>query len=555
MRFPVSWMLGVVAAALSLVSAAHLAHARADVSTGPNGEIRVGGKPFLPIMAHNQPVHLWPKLMELGINTFAANARPQPQSTVAGFLAAAEAHHVYVMLSPYWIEAEGEQAMEAVKKSPRVLALRYPDEPDVTHKESDIKVDAPGSRQDRREPLCLMFDGNVATRGVMRPVRGFAMTVAVPEQYMTVEGGERQPPTVTRLAVMQHSTHGWLTLPKQVQFLAEGREILTTRLSDRHAVMQTFDLPRPVPMRTLTVKVLDVHRRREAWGAWSELQALAPNGTNVLQSDVRDVPRYTPATVAADCARWRKTYALPIVVGTTCRFARIPTLETERRGLSLKDYQTLHAGSDMAITNLFPLNWNGRPVTLDSHVLKQLSAIAGPRKPVAIWVAPGLPNPERAPSGARAPSPAELRANVLLNLIHGARMVPWFTQTVTKGDFRFIDIPAENAAEMKRISNVAGRLAEALAGPEADGPMWAMEKPQTDIVQPPRNQMVRAGPDGSKYLFVVNASGAPVRATLRLAKDQSFEPQLPQEFLLRNRGGLVRATFPPWYAQVHRIGR
>jgi len=553
MRFPVRCTLCIVAALLPCAPAGD--RAGAAVQTGPNGEIRVDGRPFLPIMAHNQPVDLWPTLIELGVNTFAANARPRPDSTVAAYLAAAEKHHVYVMLSPHWIEAEGREAIDAVKRSSRVLTLRYPDEPDLTHKESDIRIDAPEAREDPARPLCMLFDGAPATRGALSPVKGFAMTVGVPERYMSVVGDERRPPVVARLAVMQHNADGWLTLPKRVQFLADGKELLTAELSDRHAVMQTFRLPKPVAVSALTVKVLDVHQRREAWGAWSELQALTADGTNVLQAEVRDVPRYAAATVAADCARWRKAYGLPILVGTTSRFAAIPTLETQRRPLPLTDYQTYHSAGDMAITNLFPLNWNGRPVTLDCHVLNQLSAIVGPRKPVAVWMAPGLPNPERAPSGARAPSPAELRANVVLNLIHGARMVPWFTQSWPKGTFKFVDVPAENAAEMKRIAAAAGRLAAALSCPEVEGPLWTLENVETDVAQPPRCQMVRKAADGSKYLFLVNATDRPVQATLELANGESLVPLLPQDFLLGRKGGTVRATFPPWYAQVYRIGR
>lgn len=47
-----------------------------DVETGNNRELRVNGKPFLPIMSWAQPPGNYPLLRELGFNTHAGNADP-----------------------------------------------------------------------------------------------------------------------------------------------------------------------------------------------------------------------------------------------------------------------------------------------------------------------------------------------------------------------------------------------------------------------------------------------------------------------------------------------
>lgn len=548
---------GVLAAAMATVVALIGGIAAADeITLGDDGLFRVSGKPFLPVMALNQPTDTWADLAALGVNTFVAESRPTPQTTVKQYLEAAEKLKVYVVLPPAWIEQDGAEAAAAVAASQRVLAIGYGGRPDRMHAESEARVEAAEARVDPERPLGLLFDDDPNTWTILEPVRGFALTVRVSESAMRRRGPDLEPPVVTRVAVMQRDAAGFLSQPRTVQILDDGRELVTIELKNADGVLQKFDLPKPTAVRSLTAKVLAVHEGRDPRGAWSELQLLAADGTNVLASPVRYVSEGEADAVAAECLKLRGQWKRPVLVTTTPAFARLPLVGDMPHSPGRAYYQRALSECDAAMTTLLPLDSGGRPVTLDAALLQQLTDLGARPKCLGVWMAAGLPHPERAVGGARAASPMELRANVLLSLVNGARMVPYVTQRLTAGNTAAVDIPEGNRAEMKRLAAVLPRLAEILAMPAGEGPSWDIAMGQPAAVFPPRWQMVRRGPDGSRYLWVVNPTSRTAEATLDLAGGSIAERLFDDATVpVASDGRTARVTLPPWYAEVCRVAR
>jgi len=526
----------------------------ASVTLGTDGRFRRDGQPMLPVLALNQPLDTWPELMALGVNTFVAERRPTPKTTVQQYLDAAERLQAYVILPATWIEED--RAAEAVAASARVLAVSPDARPDHIRPCSDAVAEAPEARLNPDQPLGLLFDGDDKTWVPLDPVRGFAITVNVSPSAMAVRGDELVPPTVSRVAIMQRKTSEFLSQPKSAQILLDGHDQMTVELTTADGRLQQFDLPQPVAARSLTVKVLSVHDGRDAHGAWAELQLLTADGTNVLASPLRYQPQREADAVAAECRELRRRWKLPVMVTVTPALAALPTLEAPAHPPGRPYYRRALSECDLAMVALLPLDLGGKPVTLDALLLKQMVDLNTQPKCFGAWIAVGCPHPERALSGARAPSPLEIRAGVLLSLLNGAAVLPYFTLRQTPGNEAPVDIPETNREELKRLAALMPRLAEILALPAGEGPCWTMPIEPSPVPQPPVWQAVRRGEDGSRHLLVVNPTDRPVEATLdlggwRISSRLFDDRSVP----VRSEGGIVRTTMPPWYAEVYTIAK
>jgi hypothetical protein len=522
------------------------------VTLGEDGRFRRDGKPMLPVLALNQPVDAWPELMALGVNTFVAERRPTPKTTVQQYLKTAERLQAYVILPAAWIDED--KAAEAVAASTRVLAVSPEARPDHIRLQSDAVAEAPEARFNAEQPLSLLFDGDEKTWVALDPVRAFAVTVNVSKSAMTLRGDELVPPVVSRVGVMQRKTTEFLSQPKSVEILLDGHSQMTAELATADGRLQQFDLPQPVAARSLTVKVLSVHDGRDSTGAWAELQLLTADGTNVLASPVRYQPQREADAVAAECRQLRQRWKLPVMVTVTPALATLPTLEPPPHSPGRAYYRRALSECDLATTSLLPLDLGGKSITLDSLLLKQMTDLDARPKCFGTWIAVGCPHPERALSGARAPSPMEVRAAVVLSLLNGAAVVPYFTQRLTPGQEAPVDVPDMNRDEMKRLAALMPRLAEIVALPDGQGPRWAMATEPSPVPQPPVRQTVRQDVDGAVYLLVVNPTDRPVEAALdmggpRVSSRLFDDPTVP----VRIDAGTARTTMPPWYAEVYKL--
>jgi hypothetical protein len=115
----------------------------AKVTVGEHGELRVNGKPFLPLFVWLQPIENFEMLQALGINTFMAEGGGN--ASAAQFLDALKARGM-------WGIIHARQANYALKNHPALLTWMFGDEPDMAARAEqpaaakDAKPEAPAPR-------------------------------------------------------------------------------------------------------------------------------------------------------------------------------------------------------------------------------------------------------------------------------------------------------------------------------------------------------------------------------------------------------------------------
>ncbi|HID07190.1 MAG TPA: hypothetical protein EYP10_08575, partial [Armatimonadetes bacterium] len=246
------------------------------VEIGKNREIRVNGKPFLPIMAWLQDPKNFETVKQCGMNVIAGYwSGSGGTKDVSEYLELVAKAGLYGVM-PFDPKLKGH---------PMLLGYIHPDEPDLLRKISDARVEhAPYMRINRRTPLWKLVDGDVFSWSVFDPLEGAWVTIHL-----------KKPATIHSIAVWLTVSSG-LSLAKEVAFKADGREILRVTLEPRRG-RQQFKLKRPVTLQRLTMKVLKVTRGKNIYGSFGEIEAFDANGRNVLLVRPKSVPRLTPEEV------------------------------------------------------------------------------------------------------------------------------------------------------------------------------------------------------------------------------------------------------------------
>ena len=125
-----------------------------------------------------------------------------------------------------------------------------------------------GSRGNREQPLDnLLFGGRQPA--VIEPAVGGAFTIAFPKPVQLAAVGFRQAGNYPAI--------------ENIALLADGRELMTISLKKGQRELQRFDLPSPVELRRLTVRLVSPHKGET--GGWTKLNQVAlwtPEGRNLL---------------------------------------------------------------------------------------------------------------------------------------------------------------------------------------------------------------------------------------------------------------------------------
>jgi len=179
----------------------------------------------------------------------------------------------------------------------------YQTDPHTPQTRSTIKVEALGGiGENSGRPLISMFDGTSHSAVIQEMTRGAEVKVTVPE-----------PVTVVALSVSPQRRY---VSPRQMSFVADGKEILRTELEHHpdKTVEQRFELPGPATFKTLVIRFHSAYqvpgRNARSYGAVQRIAGYNAEGENVLvtrrvstlrhdKAFTQDDPRYYDGALLA----------------------------------------------------------------------------------------------------------------------------------------------------------------------------------------------------------------------------------------------------------------
>lgn len=509
----------------------------ASVTVGKRGELRVNGKPFLPLFVWLQPVRNFDFLASLGINTFMGEGAggESPRQ----FLDALRERGL-------WGIIHSRPENWPLKEHPALLAWMFGDEPDL--------------------PASLPYERPVA---VPKDERGFLnlwWEGEQPKETNFPQGGWMEQ-EATRILL---SDGGWLTLdadelppegaffaryevevPQGARYTLWVREFVKSWASptrwrfDAGEWQQTpRDLKALEPQRVHRVLTVAWHRygeveltagrhlfevvvnERRTAGSPEKVAEnfmvgfdafLLTTGDQAPLSPPRPPrPKVAPEEIARQYAALKQAdTSHPVYLNLTAGF--FPQFARYEEVTASAIYPAYCRATDIVGYDLYPVTGWGRPewVPLIAPVTRKLRELAPPQVPVWVilecttklrWVSQEHLNRIGRPQGATA---AELRAMVWMALLNGAKGIGYFPHRWDP--YQPCDISEELQAEMKRTNRQLTQWASVLLGPEVAG-MVEVEAVEGGPVE----FMVRRAEEGGfPHLFLVNASTAPARIRLR----------------------------------------
>ena len=428
-----------------------------SVTIGPNREFLVNGKPFLPIGGWLQQSDIAAPMKEIGINTMCGYWRNEQG---AGELGSADKYAEAVWKSGLYFvptfESKHPDEMARMKGAPYLLSWLHGDEPDLPNKKSDAvftcKLNINPSR-----PLNLLTDGNPKTSAVLAPMAGAEVTIRYPK-----------PATVTRLA-LGNGTDGLKA--SEVAVVVDGKEICRGTLPDT-VDMKSFDLPAPVTLQELTLKILAIHEMPAGqpppnWGTFAGVDGFDASGANVLRCEVRLVPQQDPMDTL-------KTYkeikafdpTRPVWVTFSSMFLEDfydSSWFTTAQARAL--YPQYVTASDVFGIDIYPIyGWN-QPQNIQwvSKATQKQRELVGPGKPVYQWIET---TPGNFGSNSKPVTGMEIRNEVYQALASGCTAIGYFTHTF-QPKFSSFSPSEENKKALKELNAEITRLAPSLLGADA----------------------------------------------------------------------------------------
>ncbi|MDH7568805.1 MAG: hypothetical protein QHJ73_04385 [Armatimonadota bacterium] len=500
-----------------------------SVTVGENAELRVNGRPFLPIMLWLQSEARIPDGLAIAANTFAGDGGGSLKGKA--YLDALAARGLFGVIH-FDANAVGH---------PALLGWIHGDEPDLHRQVSDAEVvPGPGLVLNASTPLWRLVDGNASSWSVLDPLEGAEVTIRV-----------KAPVTVRALAVSATVSEN-LSVAKEVAFFGDGRELLRTTLENRRGA-QRFALPEAATFRELSLKVLSTYPGREKWGSLGEVEAFDDAGKNVLLSPPRYVPRARPEEVAAEYRRIKAADPRrPVFVTFTANFMRESTIYDAATKQQL--YPEYVKSCDVAGFDIYPIfGWN-KPEWLYrvADGVSELRAIAGPKRPVYAWIETNKGSRWVSPERQIDVTPADTRAEVWMALIRGASGIGYFTHRWVP-DYKQFAPEGEMVTALRVLNQRITRLAPALLAPAAP------EKVEMSLTGGLGCHVKATRLDGVLYLFAQNMDmkRQPGEATLRVPglKAGTRIEVVDENRFLTAADGFFTDRFEPLAEHVYRIAR
>ncbi len=466
------------------------------VTVDEHNVIHVNGKRFLPIGVWAQPESSFGMWKDLGINLFITSSHPRKGGTVGEYVKAAEEHKVLMSLGYNWVKEAGQ--LEELNRHPLLFTLHHPDEPDKPATASDAKIVPVNElRINAQRQLFMMIDGNQRSSAVIDPLKDAAFTIQLPEQV-----------TASKLALVHTAGENNDSI-RRVEFLADGRSILQAAVTNERR--QEFDLPQAATFRELTVRVLEIAEGKNHYGIINEIEAINAEGKNVLESPTRVVPRIAPEKIIADYRAIKKLDPNRLVSLTI--MARYME-EVKFQAITKEEYKAFMPGTDLIMYDLYPVSIWGKNLHWNAEGLKQLRTLAGPNKPMGIW----LQSSDAMNKNDPGLTPTQIKANTWMSLINGATFIGYFPQSFASG-FKFFDINDERKAALKAVNQQVTELAEII-----------LSKPRTDLFKLTVPQGARVDcmqrREGNKVMLAMvnvieEGEGKPIRVTI---EPDQFKP-------------------------------
>lgn len=412
------------------------------VEVGPNRAFTVNGKPFFPLMAWLQDAKNFPAVRACAMNTIAGYW-PKSSGTrdVSEYLDLVEEAGFYGVM-PFDPRLKGR---------PSLLGYIHDDEPDLPRTVSDADIEpAKHLKINRRTPLWRILDGNLTSWSVLDPLDGAFLTIKLKKQ-VTVEG----------LAIAITVSPG-LALAREVAFEADGREILKATLEPKKG-RQKFRLPQPATFKVLTLKVLSVAPGKHEWGSLGEIEGFDKEGTNVLLSPPRTVPRAMPAETMEKYKRMKAADpARPVFMTLTGHFHPFFKKWSDEQRAMYPDYVK---AADVVGYDIYPIyGWN-KPewIHLVHEATDLLVRMAG-KRPVYAWIETSKGGQwTGALARQKEVTPTHIRAEVWMAICRGATAIGYFTH-IWKPSYRQFGVPEANRQALREINEQITRLAPAILG-------------------------------------------------------------------------------------------
>lgn len=536
------------------------------VTVGERGELRVNGKPFLPIFVWLQPIQNFDFLASLGINTFMGEgARGE---SAREFLDALQKRGLWGIIHS---RPENWQ----LKDHPALLAWIFSDEPDLP---ATLPYERPVVvPRDEKGNINIWWEGeqpketNFPKGGWMESEANRVLLSG--GSWLTLDADElppegsfyaryeiEVPQTAQYNLWVREFTKAWAS-PTRWRFDASEwqqtpRDLKGLELQRVHRVLTVGWHHYGTVELTAGRHVFElvINERRTAGSpskVGKEFMAgfdafLLTTGSEAPLSPPRPPrPRIPPEEIARQYAELKRAdTSHPIYLNLTAGF--FPQFARYDEATTAAIYPAYCKATDIVGYDLYPVTGWGRPewVPLIAPVTRKLRELAPPRVPVWVilectkklrWVSQERLNRIGRPQGATA---AELRAMVWMALINGAKGIGYFPHRWDP--YNPCDISEELQAEMKRTNRQLTQLASVLLGNDVTGvvEMDAIEGGPVEFI------VRRAEDDGMPHLFMVNASTAAASIRLRSKKIKSMMDLESGEALPMKHDGILLKLEP-----------
>ena len=348
---------------------------------------------------------------------------------------------------------------------PRLLGLTHEDQPDrpfsvIPGPPWPKKISVVYAHPTHNGPPKCLVDGDTRSRMVIDPADKAEVTIKL-----------GKPVTASSLAVWI-SPEGSTTIPKDVEFLADGKEILKATLKQQEG-KQEFKLEKPATFVALLFRVLAVYPGKVEWGFVNEIEAFDEKGQRVWLYDYD--PQLRSVEKVADLYNWMTKMQRTRPVFLTLSSGLMPSSsmwDKEAGALAQPARQTIYPGyirnCDVA-GFLPPPDSAGRgPEWLNrvAEGVSALRALAGSGRPVVFWLE--VPPGEKVATGGtpvvpRASRSWTARAAIWNAIIHGATAIGYRTAH----DKNQMIMDDEMRATLKELNERIAGLAQAILGPPA----------------------------------------------------------------------------------------
>ena len=508
---------------VSTLAAAALSAQAAEVSVGKHRELLVDGKPFFPLFVWLQPPQLFELHKGLGINTMMGETAKSGVSTEQ-FLDACRERGL-------WGIVHATEENLAVKDHAALLCWMFGDEPDLrarlgyvrpvkTPKGDDGSAnvwwegEAPtettfpvanwmnvkhnylsGGRWlpaeakpvSKEKPLLARYDIEVPETATYRFwVREFHKAWASPT-WWRFDAGE-----------WQHTPRGLeaIELQKVQRVLSVGwcryGEVRLTQ--GKH----TFEI-KADEVRTAGRPPKTGDNAMVAFDAF----LLTTGDREPLSPPRPPRPRILPAQIAEQYQAWKKAEpARPLYLNLTAGF-----LPQYLRYKDDNPYDAYCQATDIVGYDHYPIYGWGKPDRVPEVAAATRKLRQHARDRIPVWAILETTNGGQWVSATmRAPHPHEIRAEVWMAIVNGAKAIGYFPH-VWKPRYTWCRIPEANQAELRRLNAQITRLAPILLGPSPE----AKAASQQDSVHVLTRQHGR-----DLYVFAVSLEREPVLADIRI---------------------------------------